>query len=309
MTSGQLDCCDESDWIPNIEMGRDYDSKYTDALIHYDSLEAFAGFFARDMPVHRHVQHLQLHYMDSGETRFHIDDRIYSVSGPSCFFTPPSVPHSFQTQEGTTGHVLTIHQSLIWQLQDEGLYQEGGLNLSDGICLGAAALQCSYDHQQWVTIGQLFRTIGLEWVSQNSAKQMMLEHLCKALVLQIARLGSNPSPSSDASNESLIIFRKFTDMIEHSYKHHLSLPEYCERLGLSERRLNQICRQIANQSPKSLVVDRLVQEAKRLLIYSTATSKEICYQLGFNDPAYFCRFFRKHTTMTTQAYRKLRPAN
>lgn len=307
MTAEQLDYSNDGSWIPNIEMGKDYDGKYADALIHYDSLEAFAGFFARDMPVHRHVQHLQIHYMDGGETQFHIDDRIYSVSGACCFFTPPSVPHSFRTQEGTTGHVLTINQSLVWQLLDEGLHQEGGIDLSDGICLGATSLQDGCNHQQWTTIGQLFRTIGLEWVSRIPAKPIMLEHLCKALVLQIARLGSNPSPSTNASNESLIIFRKFTDLIECSYKQHLALPEYCKQLGLPERRLNQICRQIANQSPKSLVVDRLVQEAKRLLIHSTATSKEICYQLGFNDPAYFCRFFRKHTAMTTQAYRKLGP--
>ena len=206
MTSNLIYAHEDADWIPNIEMGKDYDSKYADALIHYDSLEAFAGFFARDMPVHRHVQHLQIHYMDAGETRFHIDDRIYSVSGPSCFFTPPSVPHSFHTQEGTTGHVLTIHQSMIWQLMGSGLQQVGGLNLSDGVCLNSGIL--GNDNQdQWDTISKLFQTIRIEWNSNQPGKPLMLEHLCNALLVQIARQTSGQAASTDASNESLIVFR------------------------------------------------------------------------------------------------------
>ena len=76
-------------------------------------------------------------------------------------------------------------------------------------------------------------------------------------------------------------------------------------MGVSESRLNQICQSISNSSPKQLINDRLLQEMKRLLIFSNQTSKEIGYQLGFNDPAYFCRFFRRQTDMTTQQYRKV----
>jgi AraC family transcriptional regulator, 4-hydroxyphenylacetate 3-monooxygenase operon regulatory protein len=292
------------DWIPNIVMGKDYDRRFADAPVHYERLEVLAGFFARDMPVHRHVQYFQIHYIDAGAINFHIDDRIYQVMGPSCFLTPPSVPHSFRTEEGTTGHVLTIHQSLIWQLMEEGLQREEARSLKEGVCL--EAVRYSADKRtQWDLVEQLFSNIDLEWSTEHPAKALMLENFSRLLIIQIGRQSSNRAESIKASNEALRLFRQFSDLIEENYKHHLPLPEYTARMGVSESRLNQICQKISNSSPKKLINDRLLQEIKRLLKFSNQTSKEIGYQLGFNDPAYFCRFFRRQTDMTAQQYRKL----
>lgn len=291
-------------WIPNIIMGRDYDRRYADASIHYGPLENLADFFARDMPVHRHAQYLQIHYIDAGEISFNIDDRIYRVSGPSCFLTPPSVPHSFRTEEDTTGHVLTVHQSLVWQLLNEGMQREEALDLKEGICLDPSSYQAA-QRIQWALIAQLFENIRLEWDAEHPAKVLMLENFSRLLIIQIARLSSSSASSVQASNEALRIFRQFTDLIEENYTKHLPLRRYTSLLKVSESRLNLICHNISNSSPKKLINDRLLQEAKRLLIFSGLASKEICYQLGFSDPAYFCRFFRHRTGTTTRQYRSL----
>lgn len=292
-----------NEWIPNIVMGKDYDESYADAPIHYERLESLAGFFARDMPVHRHAQYLQIHYTDSGSTSFHIDDRIYHVEGPSCFLTPASVPHSFSTEDKTTGHVLTVHQSVVWRLMQDGLQNLSSLNLGQGICLNSAGYN-PIQLIQWAQIKQLFSSINLEWHSDYPAKNLMLENLTRLLIIQIARLSSNCPSYSKASNEALQIFRRFTDLIDDHYTEHWSLSSYDAALGVSESRLNQISRKIANSPPKKLINDRLMQEAKRFLSFSNLTVKEISYQLGFIDPAYFCRFFRRNASMTAQQYRK-----
>lgn len=67
---------------------------------------------------------------------------------------------------------------------------------------------------------------------------------------------------------------------------------------MTEARLNDVCRRIADLPSKRLVLERLMQEAKRLLLFSGSTANEICYQLGFKDPAYFSRFFNRYAKLT-----------
>ena len=67
---------------------------------------------------------------------------------------------------------------------------------------------------------------------------------------------------------------------------------------MTEARLNDVCRRIADLPSKRLVFERLMQEARRLLLYTGGSANEICYQLGFKDPAYFSRFFQRHAQMT-----------
>jgi AraC family 4-hydroxyphenylacetate 3-monooxygenase operon regulatory protein len=297
-----MSASDHSEWIPNIILGQDYDRRYIDAPIHYDVLENLAVFFGRDMPVHRHAQYLQIHYIDRGEINFHIDDKIYHVQGPSLILTPPSVPHSFLTEPEACGHVLTIHQSIVWQLLKDGLQQEMDTELNQGICIVRAELEPE-QRSQWPLITQSLRNLKMEWFKEHPAKRLALHALVRLLLIQISRLSAKEAESTAVNNDDLQIFRRFSDLIEEHYREHWHLPQYTDRLGISESRLHKICQRISNRSPKKLIHDRIIQETKRLLTFSNLSSSDICYQLGFSDPAYFSRFFKHHTGITTQRYR------
>lgn len=293
----------QTEWIPNIILGQDYDRRYLDAPIHYDVLENLAAFYGRDMPVHRHAQYVQIHYIDRGVIDFHIDDKVYEVIGPSCFFTPASIPHSFRTDPSARGHVLTIHQSLAWQLMQDNVSREINTSLTEAICLERDRLP---DEQktQWTLLNSILEDIQLEWSGNQAAKELALESLVRLLLIRLARLSFKRSASRTVDNEDLRLFRRFTDIIEEHYQEQWHLPRYTAEMAISESRLNQTCQRIANTSPKKLIHDRVIQESKRMLIFSNLSSNEICYQLGFSDPAYFSRFFKKQTGMTTQKFRR-----
>ncbi|AJQ97674.1 4-hydroxyphenylacetate catabolism regulatory protein HpaA [Gynuella sunshinyii] len=294
-TSGQ--------WIPNINMGQDYDHRYLHATIHYDALQNLALFFGRDMPVHRHAQYLQIHYIDSGEINFHIDDRLYQVQGPALFFTPPAVPHSFQTQKSATGHVLTLHQSILWQLIKKGLPQSSAASLNQGICITAQGLD-SEQQKQWLLLQQLLGNVEHEWQSQHSDQGMVLDNLVGLLLIQLARLSRRQADSVTVNSDDLWLFRQFTRQVEVHLCDHWQLTEYARVIGVSESRLNQLCHRIASSSPKKIIHQRLLQEIKRMLTFTTLTGNEIGYQLGFADPAYFSRFFKAQTGMTPLEFRR-----
>lgn len=293
----------DTEWIPNIILGQDYDRRYLDALIHYDVLQNLAAFYGRDMPVHRHAQYVQIHYVDHGRIDFHIDDKVYEVIGPSCFFTPASTPHSFRTDPSARGHVLTIHQSLVWQLMQDNVSREINTSLTEAICLERDRLP---DEQKtlWRLLARILEDIQLEWSGNQAAKELALKSLVRLLLIHLARLSFKRLASRTVNNEDLRLFHRFTEMIEEHYQKQWHLPRYTMEMAISESRLNQTCQRIANRSPKKLIHDRVIQESKRLLIFSNHSSNEICYQLGFSDPAYFSRFFKKHTGMTTQQFRK-----
>lgn len=293
----------KAEWIPNIVIGEDYDQKYADAPIHYDALGNLASFFGRDMPVHRHASYLQVHYIEEGEINFHIDDQVYQVQGPALFMTPPATPHSFQTEKESPGHVLTVHQSIIWQLMKRDLPIQQELDLTRGICLTREGL-ADNQQNQWLMIEQAFKNLSEEWAAEHLAKALVLENLTCFIAIQILRLSTRRAVSSSVSNDDLRIYHQFSDMIEHHFREQWLLPEYTRSIGVSESRLNQICKQISNSSPKKIIMERVLREVKRLLTFSGKSVNEICYELGFKDPAYLSRFFKNQTGVSPLGYRK-----
>lgn len=78
-----------------------------------------------------------------------------------------------------------------------------------------------------------------------------------------------------------------------------------QELHLTESRLTDICRRFANRSPKRLIFDRQLREAKRLLLFSDSAVNEIARQLGFKDPAYFARFLAARSAARPAAWQLL----
>jgi len=103
--------------------------------------------------------------------------------------------------------------------------------------------------------------------------------------------------------DDLSFFQRFNQLIEHHYSEHWPLSAYAQSIGVTETRLNDICRRVAGLPSKRLVHERLMQEARRLLLFGGGSVNEICYQLGFKDPAYFSRFFARNAGMAPGEYR------
>lgn len=277
-------------WIPNIIIGHDYDQRYADALIHYDRHGNLADFFGRDMPIHRHAQYAQIHFIYEGAIHFHIDDEVYEVVAPACFFTPASLPHSFQTEQGADGHVLTIHQSIIWDLLKENSSLD--TELTSPKCIVASELKGT-EQSDWQLLVTLIESMGKEWQSDALGKTLALNGLIRLILISLVRLNSRGAEGRLVSNEDLFLFNKFSELIEQNFTDQVPLSFYITELAVSESRLNHVCHRISNRPPKKLIQDRTTQEAKQLLTFTTMSVKEISFALGFTDPAYFSRFFKR----------------
>lgn len=276
--------------IPNINIGQVYDQRYSDAEVHYDKLGNLAGFFGRNMPVHRHDRFFQVHYVKSGVVRVYLDDQQYVESGPMFFLTPPTVPHAFVTEADADGHVLTVRQQLVWTL----------IEAHPSLASGAACVALGSDA---LSLEPLLEELCSEINAERAGRTAALESLTRLIMIRLLRLCADSLPARPMRHEDLRIFHRFNELIEAHYLEHWPLVRYAEAIGVTQARLNDVCRRLADLPSKRLILERVMQEAKRLLLFTGSSANEICYQLGFKDPAYFSRFFLRYARVTPGEYR------
>jgi AraC-like DNA-binding protein len=96
---------------------------------------------------------------------------------------------------------------------------------------------------------------------------------------------------------------QFKALIEKNYKEQRPVIYYTKLLHVSIKVLSKTTQEIVGRTPKQLIDDRVLLEAKRLLVNSTNAGKTIGYELGFNEPTNFIKYFRRHTGMTPVDFR------
>ena len=288
--------------IPNINIGQVYDQRYADEDVHYEALGKLADIFGHNMPVHRHDRFFQLHYLTRGAVRVYLDDQQYSESAPLFFLTPPTIPHAFVTHPDSEGHVLTVRQQLVWPLLEAHRSQSGEPRLVSPTCVALGAPDARHASEV-EHLDRLFAMLADEFGQQLPARNASLQALTQLIFIALLRLSAEPVKNQHVRHDNLQIFHRFNALIEDRYREHWPLSRYAEAMGVTEARLNDICRRIADLPSKRLVHERLMQEARRLLLFTAGSVNEIGYQLGFKDPAYFTRFFSREAGMTPSEYR------
>lgn len=97
--------------------------------------------------------------------------------------------------------------------------------------------------------------------------------------------------------------RQIISLVEKNYHRHHNVTFYAEAMRLTPKRANEISKEGTGITIMSLVHRRITLEAKRMIGYSDKSIKEISFNLGFEDPAYFSRFFKKNTGESPEVFR------
>jgi len=105
----------------------------------------------------------------------------------------------------------------------------------------------------------------------------------------------------DANLDYVMLFK---DLLEKNYKTQKKVNYYAKEMIISEKRLNQATSKLFGKTPKEIIDDRILLEAKRILAYTKESVKEICYHLGFEEPTNFIKYFKKHSTITPTEFRE-----
>lgn len=107
----------------------------------------------------------------------------------------------------------------------------------------------------------------------------------------------------DTTGDNLI--RQFKSAVNKNYKKEHSTTFYANELFISPDHLNRTFKAKIGKTAKDYIQARIITEAKRLLYFTDSTAKEIAYELGFNEPANFSAFFKKHTNLSPSNFKKI----
>ena len=141
-----------------------------------------------------------------------------------------------------------------------------------------------------------------EFELEETAQYDMLQSYLKQFIIQAVRLKKEAQPIMEEKESKL--FKDFSVLVELNFKKLHSVTEYANRLGISPKSLTKHLQKLGTETPSDFIKNRIVTEAKRQLLYSNEAVKHIAFDLGFNDPAYFSRFFTKATGSSPAQFKK-----
>jgi AraC-like DNA-binding protein len=143
-----------------------------------------------------------------------------------------------------------------------------------------------------------------EFATVDNIQEDMLRMLLKRLIIIATRLAKQQFlPVKDLPDQKLDIIRQFNLLVENHYKKEHSVKFYADQVNRSPKTLSNLFALYNNKSPIAVIQERIVLEAKRLLLYTDKSAKEIAYDLGFDDAAYFSSFFKKNTEVSPSDFR------
>lgn len=291
--------------IAQLEIVQVYDHFYAGESIYYETLDNLANFFGRAMPPHRHEQFYQLHYIESGSVALKLGTQNYQLEAPLFFYTPPSVPHGFTTQQQAKGHVLTLAVEVVnrYMLACGEEAARPFLNQAACVMLEDNAAE-NYANEQLL---RAFR--GLQTSAQEALSPALLAEKMHWVYLILhhvfARIDSTPPCHADYAPQAVVL-QRFLALAEKHYTEHWTIAHYAAALGVSYKKLNHICQKYTDKPAKRLIIERLVKEARYLLTQTSNTVAQISDLLGFTDPPYFSRFFQREMHVRPRVYREQR---
>ncbi len=153
---------------------------------------------------------------------------------------------------------------------------------------------------QWKTI--------VLWMLQESANnhkdfEKSLRSLLNLLLIDLNRL-FEPNSLNSELKQSLQLIHHFEELIDKYYKEKHFVKDYASMMYVRPNYLNAVCNAVSSISAGDLIRNRILLEAKRLLIHEQKTVAEIAYELGFEDNSYFGRFFKKYENITPDGFKK-----
>lgn len=153
----------------------------------------------------------------------------------------------------------------------------------------------------------------LETLCEIIAKEMLQEtpdfsvvrHLLSALFIMIEseRNKTKPRENGIAATQNSTL-QSFLKILEENYQRPLGVDFYAEKLFMSARNLNLICKTILHQTVSEIIETRKLIEAKNQLTHSNKNISEIGFELGYNEKAYFTNVFKKRTGQTPSEFRE-----
>lgn len=258
-------------------------------VVHCETIAARSVLHDWKFAPHRHARLHQILLIESGGGQATLEGRTHALRPMRVVNVPMGHIHGFSFKRGTQGWVVTFAAEML----DEVLTPSEGLRR-----MLAQSLVLRGTPQIRTIMKQIFE----EFAGRSFARAHVLRGLSAILIGLVAReIAAHGKTSSRPMRADL--FNQFEALLEQHFREHWTVSDYADALSITPTHLSRLSRSATGRAASHAIVDRIVREARRNLVYTNLPVSTIAYALGFNDPAYFTRVFSAATGLSPRTYR------
>lgn len=267
-----------------------------DKLFHIFEMDsAFVETYIANTPEGPHFHDFdELIIVTEGSFEHYIDFNMEEVSAPIACFVSEGKVHKLVPKSNLRGWVITYKNEFIPNSrlhQYSNFFSSNRIPLSNTSCLNRFSALCQIIEGEY---------------KQQIVDLPTIKNLVSALIsmVDMERKRNMPTESSSKSHH-IEAFGKFLKLLEEHYHLDEGVTFYAEKMNMSERNLNIICKNNFQKSVSEIIESRKLTEAKRLLIHTDKSVSEVGFELGYNEKSYFTRVFHSKIGATPSRYREL----
>jgi AraC family transcriptional activator of pobA len=284
--------------VPSFFLYGEPPREVADHFLHIEALDDRSRPNNWNIRPHAHAALNHIFYLTSGGGVIRAESLTTRFCTPCAISIPARIIHAFEFDEDTSGTVFTLSETF---LREQLVRHAEFAELFSAPCLlefpdtnrDATSLRSSLERLTWE----------LAWRAPGHAAAV--ESQLQAILVALLRLDHRGRDEVQrAQSREAELLARFRQLLETAFHSNKPIAHYARALGISPSRLRAACIEVTHRSPIKLLQDRLLLEAKRVLLYSNMSIAEAGYHLGFGDPAYFTRFFTKCTGMSPRKFRR-----
>ena len=240
-------------------------------------------------------------WIESGEATHATEFVEYSLKADTILFVPPGLKHRMYIDSSVGGTYILFNEEFI------------RYNQKNHVPLKEYRLFNNPDFKSLITVlperrDKLLNITNLifdELRTSDDYSQEIVLNLLHLFLLESRRIFDQQNQAgiekqAETPDSTIIQFKL---LIENNFQTQKNVSSYAEMMNINPSCLNEMAKRTTGITAGELIRNRVIDETKKLLYSSSMSGKEIAFQLGFDDPAYFSRFFRKYTGLTLKEFR------
>ncbi|SIT11813.1 helix-turn-helix domain-containing protein [Belliella pelovolcani] len=239
-------------------------------------------------------------WFQKGNPTHLVDFNPVKIKPNTILFLNKDTVQQFDKKGGFDGKVILFTDIFFCKSESDTKFLRSTILFND--LFAVSQIQLSKTASLFADLFQLMET-ELE-NEKDSSQSDILKNLLHNLLLLSERERRKQDFTEIKNGADLDYLMLFKDLLETNYRRLKKVSDYAKKISVTEKRLNQATSKILDKSPKQMIDERIMLEAKRLLAHTNESVKEIGFDLGFDEPTNFIKYFRKHSHSTPVEFRE-----
>ncbi len=227
-----------------------------------------------------------------------IDFLEYEVSEGAMFVVSPGQIHQWNVSEDVDGYILFFTKDFfLHDFNTDRLINFPFFNST----FSSPYVQLNNEEREEIALK--YKLIYKEYQHRSLKYQEMIRMYLNAMFIELSRIYPEIEGKGKLYGYDLLQLHRYEALVDKYFKMHRPISCYSKKMNITDRQLNYLCKKTVGKKPSEIMTDRIILEAKRLIIHSDLSIASIAEELNYKDNSYFIRLFKRITKQTPEQFR------